>query len=64
MVTGVAYLSCCSLVFYSEQGLAVKGSARAEFRLAKAIGSAMKTLSANMEARLSVECIDGDRDFS
>eukprot|EP00752_Nemacystus_decipiens_P014332 g12751.t1 len=48
----------------SEDGIVVKGRPRAEFRLAKALTSAMKTLSANKEARLSVDCIDGDRDLA
>lgn len=52
------------LVACSEEGIAVKGRPRAEFRLAKALTSAMKTLSANKEARLSVDCIDGDRDLA
>ncbi|CAM9786969.1 unnamed protein product [Ectocarpus sp. 4 AP-2014] len=47
-----------------EQGIAVEGRPRAEFRLAKALTSAMKTLSANKEARLSVDCIDGDKDLA
>ncbi|CAM9291559.1 unnamed protein product [Scytosiphon promiscuus] len=48
----------------ARQGIAVEGRPRAEFRLAKALTSAIKTLSANQEARLSVECIDGDKDLS
>eukprot|EP00903_Cladosiphon_okamuranus_P006417 g6281.t1 len=48
----------------SERGIAVKGRPRAEFRVVKALTSAMKTLSANKEARLSVDCIDGDRDLA
>lgn len=50
--------------YNSEEGVAVKGRARAEFRLSKALTSAIKTLSANKEARLSVDCIDGDRDLA
>lgn len=49
---------------YSEEGIAVKGRPRAEFRVVKALTSAIKTLSANKEARLSVDCIDGDRDLA
>ncbi|CAN0010811.1 unnamed protein product, partial [Hapterophycus canaliculatus] len=48
----------------ARRGIAVEGRPRAEFRLAKALTSAIKTLSANQEARLSVECIDGDKDLS
>lgn len=48
----------------SEEGIAVKGRPRAEFRVVKALTSAMKTLSANKEARLSVDCIDGDKDLA
>lgn len=48
----------------SGQGVTVKGRPRGEFRLAQALTSAMKTLSANTEARLSVDCIDGDKDVA
>ena len=52
-----------SFCLCSKQGVTVKGRPRAEFRLTQAVVSAVKTLSANKEARLSVECIDGDKDI-
>lgn len=55
---------CARACVCSEESIAVKGRPRAEFRLAKALTSAMKTLSANKEARVSVDCIDGDRDLA
>lgn len=42
----------------------VKGRSRSEFHLTEAVTEAMKTLSANTEAQLNVDCIDGEKDLS
>ncbi|CAM9961675.1 unnamed protein product [Discosporangium mesarthrocarpum] len=61
-VEGVVFQRLCSL--FKDQGVDVKGSTRALFRLGKAVSAAVKTLSANTEAFVSVDCIDGENDVS